>query len=280
MATTVWKGHLTFGMVSVPIRLYAAARSETVSFNQVHKSCGSRVKQKLHCPVCERVVERSELVRGAEVDSGRYVFIEDAEIQAVAPESARTMEVLEFVKMEEVDPVYFDTSYFVVPESKVGEKPYYLLQRALVDMGHAAIARLVRAQREHTVILRPSGGGLMLHTLFYVDEVRQVVEYGHPESVELQEKELELGRLFVSSLAAPFEAAKYHDRYRENLQALITAKSQGQEVAPAGSSALPPAMDLMAALKASLERSRGNLPPALPPIEAGGTSEAATAQAQ
>ncbi|MBT9585148.1 Ku protein [bacterium] len=279
MAATVWKGHLTFGLVSVPIRLYAAARTETVSFNQIHKPCGSRLKQKLHCPVCERTVERSELVRGAEVDSGRFVLIEDSEIQAVAPESAKSMEVLEFVKLEEVDPVYFDTSYFVVPESKVGEKPYYLLQRALTDMGHAAIARLVKSQREHTVILRPSAGGLMLHTLFYTDEVRSVSDYGHPELVELQEKELELGRLFVSSLAATFEAGKYHDRYRENLQALIAAKAQGQDVVSTTVSALPPAMDLMAALKASLERTKANLPPARPPLEAGG-SEAATAQAQ
>lgn len=264
----------------MPIRLYAAARSETVSFNQIHKPCGSRLKQKLHCPVCDRQVERSELVRGAEVDSGRFVLIEDSEIQAVAPDTARSLEVLEFVKLEEVDPVFFDTSYFAVPESKVGEKPYYLLQRALLDMGHAAIARLVKSQREHMVIIRPSGGGLMLHTLYYHDEVRAVPEYGHPESVELQDKELELGRLFVSSLATTFDAKKYHDRYRENLQALVAAKAQGQEVVATTTSALPPAMDLMAALKASLERSQANLPPARPPLESGGASEAATAQAQ
>lgn len=276
MAATVWKGHLTFGLVSVPVRLYVAARSESVSFHQIHKVCGSRLKQKLHCPVCDRPVERSELVRGAEVDGGRHVLIEEAEIQAVTPESARALEVLEFVRLDEVDPVYFDTSYLVVPENKVGEKPYYLLQRALTDMNQAAIARLLRAQREYLVIIRPSQGGLMLHTLFYHDEIRTVADFGNPACVELQEKELELGRLFVSSLAAPFEPKKYHDRYRENLQSLIAAKAQGQEIAPASAPAAVPAMDLMAALKASLERTRGALPPALPPMQTGSgdTSEA------
>ena len=267
MATTVWKGHLTFGLVSVPIRLYAAARPESVSFNQIHQACGSRIKQKQTCPVCERVVDRKELVKGIEVDDGRFVIIEDAEIQGMAPESARSMEVLEFVKLDEVDPVYFDTSYFVLPEGKVGDKPYYLLQRALSDMGHAAIARMVKAQREHTVIIRPSGGGLMLHTLYYGDEVRSVPEFGHPEKVELQDKELELGRMFVTSLADKFDINKYHDRYRENITALIAAKSQGQQILTPTASPLPPAMDLMAALKASLERAKAPLPGPKPPIQ-------------
>jgi len=258
MAQTVWKGHLTFGLVSVPIRLYAAARSETVSFNQLHKSCGTRVKQKLFCPTCEKSVERTELVRGAEVEGGRYVLIEDSDLQAVTPESGTSMEVLEFVKLEEVDPVYFDTSYYMVAENKAGEKPYFLLQKSLIEMNYAAIARLSKANKEHIVIVRPSGPGLMLHTLYFHDEVRQVAEYGQNDGVHLTDKELELGKLFVSSLAAPFDASKYHDTYREGVQNMITAKSQGQTIVAAEAPAPAPAMDLMAALKASLERTQAN----------------------
>jgi len=260
MAQTVWKGHLTFGLVSVPIRLYAAARTETVSFNQLHKTCGTRVKQKLFCPSCEKTVERSELVKGAEVEGGRFVLVEDTDLQAMAPESGTSMEVLEFVKLEEVDPVYFDSSYYMVAENKAGEKPYFLLQKSLQEMHYAAIAKLSKANREHIVIVRPSGPGLMLHTLFYQDEVRQVADYGQ-DDVQLSDKELELGKLFVSSLAAPFDSSKYHDRYRENLTSLIAAKAQGQTIeATATPAAQPPAMDLMAALKASLERTQQATP--------------------
>lgn len=277
MATPVWKGHLTFGLVSVPVRMYAAARPESVSFNQIHKVCGNRVRQKLSCPHCEKDVERKDLARGAEIEDGRYVIIEDAEIQGMNPEPQHSMEVSEFVKLQDVDPVYFDTSYYLVPEGKAGEKPYYLLQKALEDLSHAAIAKLVKAHREHTVIIRPSNGGLMLHTLFYSDEVRGMPEYGHPEVVELSDKEIEMGRLFVSSLADKFDANRYHDRYRENLTALIAAKSQGQFVVkPDEASAPPPPMDLMAALKASLERAK--LPPAKPPVEMEEEGSAAKAQ--
>lgn len=256
MAQTVWKGHLTFGLVSVPIRLYAAARSETVSFNQLHKPCGSRVKQKLFCPTCEKTVERSELVKGAEVEGGRFVLVEDSDLQAMAPESGTSMEVLEFVKLDEVDPVYFDTSYYMVAENKAGEKPYFLLQKSLQEMQYAAIAKLSKANKEHIVIVRPSGPGLMLHTLYYQDEVRQVADYGQNDGVTLSDKELELGKLFVSSLAGPYDPSKYHDSYRENLTNLIAAKAQGQTIAAATPAAPPPAMDLMAALKASLERTQ------------------------
>lgn len=270
MAQTVWKGHLTFGLVSVPIRLYAAARSETVSFNQLHKACGTRVKQKLFCPTCEKSVERSELVKGAEVEGGRFVLIEEADLQAIAPESGTSMEVLEFVKLEEVDPVFFDTSYYMVPENKAGEKPYFLLQKSLTEMQHAAIAKLSKANREHIVIVRPSGPGLMLHTLYYQDEVRQVSDYGQNDGVQLSDKELELGKLFVSSLAAPFDSSKYHDRYRENLTNMIAAKAQGQTIAAAAPTAPPPALDLMAALKASLERTQQAGPVIDPSVTAQG----------
>ncbi|MBI3927880.1 MAG: Ku protein [Armatimonadetes bacterium] len=263
MATTVWKGHLTFGLISVPVRLHAAARTETVSFNQIHQVCGSRIKQQIYCPKCERVVDRKELVKGHEVDDGQYVVVADEEINAIKPQSARAMEVLEFVRLKDVDPVYFNASYYLVPEGNAGEKPYYLLYQALEDQGYVGIAKIVMHQREHIVIVRPSQGGLMLHTIHYGQDIRKVAEYGQPDKVDIQEKELELARLFVDSLANEFEPEKYKDQYRENLVELIQAKAAGKEVRVEPVPAQPPAMDLMAALKASLEKSR-ELPPKRP----------------
>lgn len=177
MAATVWKGHLTFGLISIPLRLFSAARSEQISFNQLHKECHSRIRQPLFCPTCNRVVERSEIVKGYEYGKDQYVLVEDEELESVKPSSARTMEILEFVKLEEIDPLYFDTSYFAVPE-EAGRKAYHLLEKTMEASGYAAIAKLGMHQREYTVILRPRASGLTLHTMYYPNEIRQVAEYG------------------------------------------------------------------------------------------------------
>lgn len=259
---------MTFGLVSVPVRLYPAARAEHVHFNQLHEPCGSRVKQNLFCPVCERTVERRELLRGAEVDDGRYVVIDDADLSAASPKPEKAMEILEFVKLEQVDPVFFDASYYLVPDGSSGERPYYLLLRSLQELGHAAIARLVRQHREYHVIVRPSQNGLMMHTLYYADEIRRVAEYGHPESVTVADKELELAKMFVQSLATEFEPGKDVDRYRESLQQVIRAKAMGLEPTALAANPLPPAQDLMAALKASIEKVKAAQLPERRPVEA------------
>ncbi|MHB2015854.1 MAG: non-homologous end joining protein Ku [Candidatus Xenobia bacterium] len=253
MATTVWKGHLTFGLISVPIKLFAAARSEAVSFNQLHAPCKSRIKQQVWCPTCERVVERKELVKGYEIEPDRYVIIEEGDLEKITPPSGRTLEVMEFVRLSEVDPVYFNTSFYVVPET-AGEKAYYLLCKALEHSGYVAIARIAMHQREHVVIVRPALEGMMLHTIYYPDEVRQVEEFGKPEKVAMVDKEMELAELFIKTLAAPFDIEKYKDTYRENALEMIRAKAAGEPVAAAPVASPPPVLDLMAALKASIEQ--------------------------
>ena len=253
MASTVWKGHLTFGLISVPVRLTVAARSKRMSFNMVNPETMSRVKQQLWDPVSEKVVSRKELAKGAELPDGTYVLITEDEIKNVTPKTSKTMEVLEFVKLDEVDPVYFDASYYLLPDGDAGGKPYYLLTQALEKEQHCAIAKMIRAGRESIVVVRPSGGGMMLHTLFYADEVRTVEDFGDPKEVEVGEKELELACMFVQQLAQDYEPSKYHDTYRRALEELVAAKSEGRELATVPQAATPPAMDLMAALKASLE---------------------------
>jgi len=164
MASTVWKGHLTFGLISIPIRLFSAARGERISFNQLHSVCHSRVKQPLFCPTCNRMVERSEIVKGYEYEKDQYVLFSEEELDKIEPVSAHTMEILEFVRADEVDPLYLDASYYVNPE-EAGLKAYQLLMKAMTDSGYAAIAKLTMHQREHIVIIRPGSKGLTLHTM-------------------------------------------------------------------------------------------------------------------
>jgi DNA end-binding protein Ku len=262
MAATVWKGHLTFGLISIPIRLHSAARSERISFNQLHKECHTRLRQPLFCPTCNRMVERAEIVKGYEHEKEQYVLFNEDDLEKIAPPSARTMEILEFVRREEVDPLHFDASYFAVPE-EAGRKAYHLLMKAMEESGFAAVAKLSMHQREYTVVIRPRAGGLTLHTMFYVSEIRQVAEYGGTEPVEIKEPEKKLALQLIESLAAPFEPQKYRDEYQERVRAMLDAKLKGQEVAASPQPQLAPVIDLMEALKKSLaEKAVPKKPPA------------------
>ncbi len=251
MAATVWKGYLSFGLISVPIRLSVAARPKTVSFRQIVKETMRPVKQQLYSPELDRVVERKELVKGYEVAKDQYLIIDPEDLKKIAPESSSTMEILEFVKLDEVDPLYFDSSYLAVPED-AGRKPYALLVQAMEETGFCAIAKLSMHQREYTVVLRPRDGGLTLHTMFYQDEVRDSSEYGRITDVEIKESEEKLARQLIESLAAHFDPGKYHDEYRSRVEALIEAKRNGQEAEAAQAPRLAPVIDLMEALQRSL----------------------------
>jgi DNA end-binding protein Ku len=267
MASTVWKGHLTFGLISIPIRLFSAARGERISFNQLHSVCHSRVKQPLFCPTCNRMVERSEIVKGYEHEKDQYVLFSEDELDKIEPVSAHTMEILEFVKTEEVDPLYLDASYYVNPE-EAGLKAYQLLMKAMSDTGYAAIAKLTMHQREHIVVIRPGSRGMTLHTMFYSNEVRAAEALPHGK-VELREPEKKLAQQLIESLAAPFDPAKYHDEFQNNVRAMIAAKLKGQEVTAVAQPQLAPVIDLMEALKKSIadkqtsaQATTGKKPPA------------------
>ena len=251
MASTVWKGHLTFGLVSLPVKLFSAARAESVSFNQLHASDHSRVKQVLFCQAEDKPVERKDLVKGYEYEKDKYVVIDEEDIKKAAPPSSRTMEILEFVKSDQVDPVYYESSYYMAPDD-AGEKPYALLFEALRRSGYVGIAKIAMHNREHIVILRPGRRGILLHTMYYEDEVRKVEEF-RTDTTVVKDKELELAMTLVNSLEAEFEPAKFKDSYRENLMAVIQAKVQGKQVVEAPQAQqLAPVIDIMEALKASL----------------------------
>jgi len=275
MAASVWSGYLTFGLISMPVRLFSGARSSSISFHMLHRDDLSRVKQQLYCPVDNRVIGRDEVVKGYEYRKDEYVVIEPEEIKKIEPKTAKTMEILEFVKASDVDPIFFESSYFLMPE-EAGRRPYALLSKALEESDYVAIAKLTMHNREYTVFLRPKDGGLMLHTMYYSDEVRELEGFGRPD-VELKEAEVKVAHQLIEALAGPFDPDKYHDEYQENLKKLIQAKLEGQEVKPVEKpKKLAPVVDLMAALKQSLAEMEGKKKPAA--SAAGREAEAAPAR--
>lgn len=268
MATSVWKGHLTFGLISIPVRMFTAARGERISFNQLHKECHSRLKQPLTCPTCNRIVERSEVVKGYEYEKDQYVLFSEEELDKIEPPSAHIMEILEFVKLNEVDPLYFDASYYVAPEEG-GVKAYKLLMQAMKESEYAAIAKLTMHQREHIVVIRPGEKGLTLHTMFYTSEIR-AAESIPTDQVDVKEAERKLANQLIESLAVPFEPQKYRDEYQENVKGMIAAKLKGQEVTEVAQPHLAPVIDLMDALKKSIagKQASAQSAPKKPPVRA------------
>ena len=210
MASIVWKGYITFGLISIPVRLYAAARGEHVSFHQLHKVCNTRIKQRLYCPTCKRDVDRPEIVKGYEFEKNRYVLVEPEEIRKVAPASGDVMEILQFSKTDEVDPLYFEASYFAVPETP-GRKAYQLLVRTLEDAGYLGLAKISMHQREYTVAIRSRANGLTLHTLFYANEVRALSEYGETGSADVRPQEQGMAQKQVEALAKPLVIGQFHE---------------------------------------------------------------------
>src|SRR5204863_1281248 len=228
MASSVWKGHLTFGLVSFPVRLFSAARSETISFNLLHKPDHSRIKQVIYCQSEDKPVPRSELVKGYEYEKDHYVVIDEEDIKKVAPKTARVMEILEFVKADQVDPIYLESSYYVAPDEG-GEKPYALLFQALRESQYYAVAKVAMHNREHIIVLRPGAKGILSHTMYYQDEIRQVDEFRTDTSL-VKDKELAMAKMLISSLEAEFDPQKYHDQYGDDLYNMIEAMIEGQQV--------------------------------------------------
>src|SRR5205085_3543060 len=261
MAASVWSGYLTFGLISMRVRLSSGARSSCISFNMLHRDDLQRLKQQYICPADDRVVDRSEIVKGYEFRKGEYIVIEPEEIKKIEPKTAKTMEILEFVKAVEVDPVYFESSYYMMPE-EAGRRPYALLTKALEDSKYVAIAKLTMHNREYTVFLRPFDGGMTLHTMYYKEEVRHVEGYGRPD-VELKDAEVKVAHQLIEALADKWDPEKYQDTFQENLKKLIEAKLEGHEVAAVERpKKLAPVVDLMAALKQSLAQMEGKKKPA------------------
>jgi len=220
---------ISFGLVSIPVRFYTATKSEDVHFHLLHASCGTRVNRKWWCPHHEKIVDSDELVRGYEVSKGKYVTFEDAEIEALESDNNRSLEITEFVGLEQIDPVFFEKAYFLGP-APGGGKTYKLLSTAMKKEGKVGVARWVAAGKEHLVVLRPFEHGLILHTMFYADEVR---DFGavETEDTQVRDKEVQLAEMLINELSVKkFDPLQFKDEYRERLLDKIKAKSHGKTI--------------------------------------------------
>jgi DNA end-binding protein Ku len=249
---------VSFGLVSIPVRLYVATHSEQPSFNLLHGECGSRIKQQTWCPVHERVVERRELARGREVQKGEYVTFTEDELKALEAAASMAIDIQEFVPLDQVDPVYFENTHYLGPD-KGGEKAYQLLADAMIETRMVALAQHVSRGKEHLVLVRPHQDGLALHVLYYADEVRPFAEIEKGPKVEVKPGEVELARMLIDQLSATaFQPEKYRDHYRDRLQEVVDQKVAGQEVTvPEVVEPRAQVIDLMDALKQSLARDPG-----------------------
>jgi DNA end-binding protein Ku len=260
MPSSVWKGSISFGLLTIPIRMFTAARSERVQLHQIHKKCHTRLRQPLFCPECNRIVDRSEVVKGYEYADGKYVVIDEEEIKKITPKSSRTMEILAFVKESQIDPIYFDASYFALPE-KDNEKPYALLLKALEDTDRVGIAKVSMHQREYTVFIRPRHHGLTIHTMYFANEIHEVAGYGKLDhSITLKPQEIKLAQQLVETLSEDFNPRQYHDTFQENLKALIAAKEHGKTIDVEEPAHRAPVIDMMEALKRSLAKNEQSKP--------------------
>jgi DNA end-binding protein Ku len=246
-------GTISFGLVSIPIKLYTAAGSANVAFNMLHAKCGSRIKQQTFCPTCNETIERSALVRGYEFSKDQYVRVSDEELKALEGEASKMIDIAEFVPLAKVDPIYFEKTYYLGAD-KGGEKPYRLLADAMEKSGQVALATFVMRGKESLVLIRAAQGGLMLHTMYFADEVRAFTEVDKGESAKIKDGELDLAIKLIDGLAAEeFDPERYKDAYRERVLELLNKKAEGQELTAAPAPAKRrQVIDLMEALKESL----------------------------
>ena len=253
MPRAIWSGAISFGLVNVPIKLFTATSQKDVRFHQLHDKDGARIQQKRVCSKDGEEVPMEHIVKGYEISRDKYVLIAPEELDALDPKASRTIDIEDFVDLDEIDPVYFDSTYYMVPD-KGAAKAYALLLEAMRKSKKVAIARVVLRQKQHLVALRPLKNALSMETMLYADEVvsTDTLE-GLPEDVEVTDRELAMAQQLIDSLADDFKPERYRDDYRERVLDLIERKAEGQEIAlPEQEEEQAPVVDLMAALEASL----------------------------
>jgi DNA end-binding protein Ku len=258
MPRAIWSGSVSFGLVNVPVKLVTATSPKDVRFNQLHDADGGRIQQKRVCSVDGEEVEFGHIVKGYDLGGGRYVIVEPEELAAIDVEATRTIDIEEFVDLTEIDPVYFEKSYYLVPDG-VAAKPYALLVETMQRTGKVALGRFVLRTKQYLATLRARDGVLVLATMLYDDEVVEPGDLEVPTATDTQpsERELTMATQLVESLSAPFDPAKYQDDYREKVLALIEKKADGEIIAQPEAPAAPaPVVDLMAALEESLARAK------------------------
>jgi len=256
MPRSIWTGAISFGLVTVPVKLYSAVQRKSVRFHQLSGKSGVRIAQKRVDPTTGDEVAYEDIVKGYEIAPDQYVRIEPAELESLDPKKTKTIEITDFVALDEIDPIFYDHPYYLAPAAG-GAKPYRLLYDAMLQTRRVAIAKVVIRQKENLVAIRPMEGGVLgMSTMIFADEVVPPDRLDDlPGDVEATPQEVEMAKLLIDQLAADFEPEKYADTYREDVLALIERKAAGKEIAvqPAREEEAKPVPDLMAALKASLD---------------------------
>src|SRR5580765_5907974 len=227
---SIGSGNISFGLVSIPIKMFSSVSSGGVSFNQLHQKCGGRIRQQQICPTCNEVVERSTLVKGYEFAKDQYVQFTDEELKAMEGEASKMIDIVEFVPLAQVDPIYFEKTYYIGPD-KGGEKAYRLLADAMKSAGRVALAKFVMRGKENLVLIRPSHDGLMLHTMYFADEIRDFGEVDKGDAAKVKPGELELAERLVGELTSEkFRPEQYSDEYRTRVLQVVESKVEGREV--------------------------------------------------
>ena len=266
MARAIWTGAISFGLVNVPVKLYAATSPKTVRFHQLSAKTGGRIRQKRVDSTTGDEVPFEDIVKGYEITPDRYVVITPEELETLDPKVTKTVDVEDFVDLAEIDPIYFDHSYYVAPATG-GAKAYRLLRDAMRDAGKVALCRIVLRSKQQLCALRPNGEVLTLSTMLFGDEVLApdlLDELDSVSETEASERELAMARQLIDSLSSEFEPSKYRDEYRDRVLALIERKAGGEEIAAPPAEEPQPAPDLMAALEASLAAVQSDRPPPAP----------------
>lgn len=256
MPTSVWTGRITFGLVSVPIRLYPTTKSHDIHFHLLHEKDMSRVGIQYYCKKDEETVSRSELVKGYEYKKGEFIIIEPEELEAIEPESSSNLEIQQFIDMAEVDPIYYENSYYAAADEG-SEKTYALLLDAMRKKNRAAIGKLLMRDREYLTLIRPTDRGLVLETMYFEDEIRSAPQKA-PKEQKTKTKEKELAELLVDNLTEPFRPDEFKDEYQERVEALIEAKVKGHKVKTFRKKPVKTVPNILEALEKSLKQVQKN----------------------
>jgi DNA end-binding protein Ku len=255
---TIWNGSINFGLVNIPIGLAVAQQRKDTAFRTLHRECGTPIKQKRYCPVHERDVEADELVKGWEFAKGQFVLVEESDLEAVALQRSQSVDIVRFVPSEQVDPIYFDRTYYLAPAGPEAQRrPYVLLLRAMQDAGMAAVGKFVLWGKENLCLIRPLGESLVLETLYFAEDIRPRAEIDEAvEETDVKDPELAMARQLVQSLVGDFDPEDYENEYRNELRAMLEAKLAGQEIARPEPAPEAPVIDLMDALKQSVAQAQ------------------------
>jgi DNA end-binding protein Ku len=262
MPRTIWKGSLSFGLVNIPVGVYPATQDKSIHFNQFEKDTSDRIRYKKVNERTGKEVDARDIVKGVDLGGGEYVILSDEELAAAEPERSKAIEITDFVDLDEIDPVYFNTTYYLAPEGTSGGKAYALLRQAMQEAGKVAIATFVMRNKEYLVAIRPDTDVLALETLYFADEVRSPTRElpNLPGALDASAQELKMANLLIGSMESKWDPERYHDTHRAKVEALIEDKAQGKTIAAPRSTRPSKVVDLMEALSASIKASEAKSP--------------------